>query len=144
MQNYHIYAHYVKEKGTSPTSVQHKGAVENRTQAVKSQVSEEKSQKMKAIPTPTKIAATGLMVAHKVNSYVGELTENRIAARRVQVGLTMAGIGLLSITNPVAGGIAFASYVGNAAVQYGIRNFKENLSAEYMRQLSGGTVKTGR
>jgi uncharacterized membrane protein HdeD (DUF308 family) len=56
----------------------------------------------------------------------------------------MAGIGLLSITNPVAGGIAFASYVGNAAVQYGIRNFKENLSAEYMRQLSGGTVKTGR
>jgi len=144
MQNYHIYAHYVTNQGTSPTSIQHKSVSQPKTQAIQPQVAQNKAQRIKAIPTPTKIAATGLMVAHKVNSYVGELTENRIAARRVQVGLTMAGIGLLSISNPVAGGIAFASYVGNAAVQYGIRNFKENLSAEYMRQLSGGTVKTGR
>ena len=90
------------------------------------------------------MATTALAVAHKITSYVGELTENRVAARRTQVGLTFAGLGVMALSNPATAAIAAALYVGNATASYGIRVYKENLSADYMRQLSGGTVKTGR
>lgn len=143
MQDYHVYAHYVKDSGKAPTSPQHQRS-EPQTQAVPSAEKEYHETRSRPILTPTKIAATGLAVAHKINSYVGELTENRIAARRNQVGLTVAGFGLLAATNPIAAGIGLGLYVGNAAAQYGIKVFKENMSADYMRQLSGGTVKTGR
>lgn len=142
MQDYHIYAHYVKESSVPPTSPKYQRQ-EPQTVATPSAVKEEHSAKA-TIMSGTKIVATGLAVAHRINSYVGELTENRIAARRTQVGLTVAGFGLLAATNPIAAGIGAGMYFGDAAIKYGIKVYKENLSADYMRQLSGGTVKNGR
>ena len=143
MQDYHIYAHYVKDNGVSPTSPRYTKK-ESPTVATTAPTKEHHESRSKLIPTSAKLISTGLAIAHKVNSYVGELTENRIAARRTQVGLTVAGLVYLTATNPITGGIAAAMYFGNAGVQYGIKVYKENLSADYMRQLSGGTVRTGR
>lgn len=142
MKDYHIYAHYMKQ-GTAPkTSPKKQSISSNKTKT--QNVEQEWFPPLKVPPIVNKIAGVSLATAHKINSYVGELTENRVAQRRVQMNLTMAGISLLAINNPVAGAVALASYVGNAGINYSIKTTKENLTADYLRQLSGGTVKTGR
>lgn len=94
--------------------------------------------------TPHKAMALGLGGAAKINQYVGELTENTVTQRRTSVGLTMVGFGLYALSNPVMATVGLGLYVGNAGIQYAIRNYKENLTTSYMRELSGGTVKSGR
>ena len=91
-----------------------------------------------------KYVGTGLAVANKINSYVGEYTENVITQRKINIGLTLAGIGLISTKNPIAGAIALAVYVGDKGISYGINVYKQNLNANYLKELSNGTVKTGR
>lgn len=144
MKDYHIYAHYVKQ-GSAPKTSPKNQPIATSNVSVNQQNEQKGIQRPSRFPiTVNKALAVSLATAHKINSYVGELTENRISQRRTQVGLTFAGLGLLAVQNPVLGGIALAGYVGNAAINYQIRIFKENLSADYMRQLSGGTVRTGR
>jgi hypothetical protein len=87
-------------------------------------------------------AALGLGAAIKINQYVGELTENTVTQRKRQVGITFAGMGVLAISHPAIALAAFASYVGNAAIQYNIMAYKENLTADFMKSLSGGVYST--
>ncbi|MCK9575887.1 MAG: hypothetical protein M0R51_08080 [Clostridia bacterium] len=89
-----------------------------------------------------KAVAVGTATGMKINQWVGELTENKVTQQRIQAGFTIAGIGYYMISNPIQGGIAMAAYVGNAAINYEVKNYKENLSANYLKQLSGGTVNT--
>jgi hypothetical protein len=144
MKDYHIYAHFQRGQNVSPTSPRYQAS---QPQTVSVQPEERQAHTSRGnflSITPLRMATTALAVAHKITSYVGELTENRVAARRTQVGLTFAGLGVMALSNPATAAIAAALYVGNATATYGIRVYKENLSADYMRQLSGGTVKTGR
>ena len=144
MKDYHIYAHFQRQQNVSPTSPRHQAA-QPQTVAVQPEVRQSHASNRGFLSmTPLKMATTGLAVAHKINSYVGELTENRVAARRNQVGLTFAGLGVMAMSNPATAAVATSLYVGNAVATYDIKVYKENQSADYMRQLSGGTVKTGR
>lgn len=144
MQDYHNYVHYVRESGTPKTSPVHHEE-NQKTAVVTKQYRETIETKHSALSmSPMKALYTTLAVAGKINSYVGELTENRVTARRTQIGLTYAGMGLAALTNPVTAGIAFAAYTGDKIISYQIKQYKENLSADYMRQLANGTVRTGR
>lgn len=142
MQDYHIYAHYVEEQKVPPTSPQFVSKP-SRATAVSKVVKENTERKHSAF-TVNQAQAVALTSAYKINTYVGELTENIITQRKVQIGLALAGIGRLAVANPIMGAIAATAYIGNLGIQYGIRIYKTNLSAEFMRTLSGGTVKTGR
>ena len=84
---------------------------------------------------------TGTVVAisTKVNRYVGELTENRIAQRKMQIGIISTSIGLLAMKNPYSAAAVGAYYVADKAISYQIKVTKENISADFMRTLSGGT-----
>jgi len=144
MKDYHIYAHFQRQQNASPTSPQHQAAQPQTVPVAQNQRQQQANRGNFLSITPMKMAMTGLAVAHKITSYVGELTENRVAARRTQIGLTFAGFGVMAMSNPATAAIAASMYVGNAVATYGIKVYKENLSADYMRQLSGGTVKTGR
>jgi hypothetical protein len=88
------------------------------------------------------MAAIGLGTSMKINQYVGELTENTVTQKKRQVGLTFAGFAALSIQNPIAGIATAAAYAGNAAIQYNITAYKENLTADFMKSLSGGVYST--
>lgn len=143
MQDYHVYAHYVQEDATSKTSPKHKTEPQRRVSPIKESMKEEISNTSMKL-SPMKIAATTLVVGAKINGYVGELTENRVAQRRTQIGFTIAGMGLLAINNPLTAAIGAAVYFGDKAIEYNIKQYKENLSAAYLKQLSGGTVSTGR
>jgi hypothetical protein len=141
MQDYRIIVKYEKGVSKSPTSAQY--AKDNvKVSAERPEVKTEKEQKHTISPALT--AAKVLVVATKINGYIGELTENSVMQRRVQFGITNAGLIATTAINPVLGLTATAMYYGNAGINYGIRIYKENLSAGYMRQLSNGTVKTGR
>jgi predicted MFS family arabinose efflux permease len=139
-----IYEIAVRYYANQPqeTSAQHKPQQAEQTQAV-TQSTKERSDG-KGFITPHKAVALAMTGAFKINQYVGELTENTVTQKRVSVGLTYTAFGIYALTNPVLAGIGAAVYTGNMAIQYGIRNYKENLSASYLRDLSGGTVKTGR
>mgnify|MGYP000880180446 CR=1 FL=1 len=89
-----------------------------------------------------KVMAAGLTGATKINQYVGELTENTVTQKRRQVGITFVGLGALSLTHPILGLVGAVGYTGNAAVQYNITAYKENLTADFMRSLSGGVYST--
>jgi len=124
------------------TSAQYKPQTAEKTE-VKPANEKEKSEG-RGWTIPHKAMALSLGGAAKINQYVGELTENTVTQKRVAVGLTLAGFGLYALSNPVLALVGAGVYVGNAAIQYGIRNYKENLTTSYLRDLSGGTVKTGR
>ena len=88
-------------------------------------------------------AALGLGAAIKINQYVGELTENTVTQRKRQVGITFAGMGALAVTKGLPIALAAAAvYIGNAAIQYNIMAYKENLTADFMKSLSGGVYST--
>ena len=143
MQDYHIYSHYVSEQSAPKTSPKYEKK-QSKTEVFSKSEKQEQKQKTMFSMTPTKAFGTALVIANKINNYVGEYTENTIAARKVTVGLTFAGIGFAMATNPFFGAIALVGYVGNASINYGIKQYKQNLSADYLKDLSGGTVKTGR
>lgn len=93
--------------------------------------------------TPTKAAGVTIAAASKINSYVGELTNNTVLERRVGVGLTGAGLLATAVFwNPAVAAIAAGIYVGNAIATYEITKYKQGLSADYLRQSSGGLYKT--
>jgi len=140
MQDYHIYVHADKNTRHSPTSPQRNAP--NKTAVETEEAKEMRESKHKH----SQIISTGLVLqsASKINGYVGELTENRVQARKVSLGITSAGLVAGAFTNPALAFTAAAMYFADKAINYGIRVYKENLSADYMRQLSGGTVKTGR
>lgn len=141
MQDYHIYTHYVEKQNvskTSPKFVQ----IESKTKAVPT------AQKGKVAGSSLggvrKGIAIGLSTAIKINAYVGEFTENTVSASRRQVALSYAGMAAFAFTNPALALGAAAAFTANKVINYSIKNNKENLSADFMRQLSGGTVSTGR
>ena len=93
--------------------------------------------------TPTKAAALTIATASKINSYVGEYTNNKVLARRRAVGLTGAGLVATALTwNPITAGIAAGVMIGDKIISYEIQKDVQAVGAEYLRKLSGGTVKT--
>lgn len=142
MQDYRLIVQYQGTETKTKTSPQYAPAKQAKVSAEQPIKKEENANKLQL--SGRKVVAVSLGTAMKINQYVGELTENTITQRRVQVGLTFAGLAFATLSNPIVGAIATATYVGNAAINYGIRNYKENLSASYLRQLSGGTVNKGR
>ena len=141
MQDYHIYAHYTEKQGVSKTSPKYE-TINKKTQSVPKE-HKEKSNSLN-LGNVRKGIATSLAVASKINSYVGEYTENTLTASRRQVGITYAGMALFAFTNPALALGSMAMYTGNKVMNYAIKVDKENLSADFMRQLSGGTVSTRR
>lgn len=137
MQDYHIYTHYAEKQNVSKTSPKHV-RVESRTKAVPEN-QKEKSVKLNA---ETKNIAMALGTTMKINQYVGEFTENTISAGRYQVAASYAGMMVLGLSNPALALGAAATFTANKIISYNIKVNKENLSANFMRQLSGGTVKT--
>lgn len=141
MRDYHIYAHYSEEQSVSKTSPKYENISSN-TQSVPKQ-QKEKSNSLNLGNVRKTIGST-LAVASKINAYVGEYTENTLTAARRQVGIAYAGMALFAFTNPVLALGSMAMYTGNKIMNYAIKVDKENLSADFMRQLSGGTVSTRR
>lgn len=139
MQDYHIYSHYVEKQNVSKTSPKFQ-QVESKAKSVEN-TQKEKSQ---GFGNARKIIGATLVTASKINKYVGEYTENTVSAGRRQVGLTYAGMAAYAFTNPLLAAGAAAVFTTDRLVSYNIRVGKENLSADFMRQLSGGTISTGR
>jgi len=48
------------------------------------------------------------------------------------------GLALAATASPLLGIAAIGIYSAERAIQYGIKQYKENLNAEFMRDLSGG------
>lgn len=137
MQDYHIYAHYVEENGVSPTSPRYSFA-ENKTKVVSAKEVELQT----GNTLPRKELAFMIGGAMKVNQYVGELSENKVSASRRQTALSYAAMALFGVTNPLAAAVGIAVFTANKVINYQIRNYKENLSADFLRSLSGGVVTT--
>ena len=141
MQDYHIYAHYIDKESVSNTSPNSKTVV-SKTKAAPD-VQEEKSGTLN-IGAARKAATVSLAAFNKINSYVGEYTENTIMASRIKTGISYAGMALAATVNPVLGVSAMALYTADKMITYNINVNKENLSANFIRQLSGGSVSTRR
>jgi len=91
--------------------------------------------------TPTKAAALSLATISKINSYIGEYTENRVAERRAAVGLTIAGFVSTAIFwNPYVAVAGAALLAADKAISYELKVNKENLSSDYLRQLRTGSA----
>jgi hypothetical protein len=138
MQDYHIYTHYVEQQDVPKTSPKYRPINEPKTKVI----TDKEKEKGLSLNAPKKAIAGGLVIANKINSYVGELTENTVTASRRRVGLAYAGMAALAVSNPVLGLSAMASYTADKMITYNIKQYKENLNADFIRQLSGGTVKT--
>jgi hypothetical protein len=139
MQDYHIYAHYTERQGVSKTSPKYQ-PFESKTKAAQ-ETQTEKSGGLN-IGSIRKAAAFGLASASKINSYVGEYTENTVAASRRGVAITYGGFALIATVNPVMALVGAAIFTADKVIDYNIKVGKENLSADFMKQLSGGTFKT--
>jgi len=138
MQDYNINVNYTQEQYVSKTSPKYE-PFESKTKAA-SNLQKEKTETLNGGKI-RKVAGIGLAVAHKINSYVGEYTENTVSAARRTVGLTYAAFGLASTSHPLIAAIGTAIYTGDKMIDYGIKVNKENLSADFLRQLSGGVYK---
>ena len=62
----------------------------------------------------------------------------------MRTGISYAGMALAATVNPVLGVSAMALYTADKMLTYNIKVNKENLSANFIRQLSGGSVSTRR
>jgi hypothetical protein len=140
MQNYNIDVNYNNMQNQhAKTSPKYATSINKKTQVVKPE------NKGKSTQISFRRVGTAILGgAAKINSYIGSLTENTVTQRKRQLGIIGVGLALASITNPVRAIGAGALYVANAGVQYQIKQFKENLNAEFMKDLSGGTVNTRR
>lgn len=141
MQDYHIYAHYIKEQNVSKTSPNYRTVLSKTKAAPETQ--EEKSNSLN-LGGIRQAATVSLAAINKINTYVGEYTENIIMASRMRTGISYAGMALAATVNPVLGVSAMALYTADKMLTYNIKVNKENLSANFIRQLSGGSVSTRR
>ena len=140
MPGYFIYVKGDEGQGRSPCNPQYSQGT--KTAVYKTTAEKERTFNHHRI-TPTKAAALTLTAASKINSYVGEWTNNSVMARRIGVGLTGAGfIATAVFWNPVTASIAAGIYVGDRVINYEIQKNKQAVSARYLEKLSGGTVKT--
>ncbi len=139
MQDYHIYAHYQEKQSVSNTSPKYEKR-ESKVKAV-TQTQKEKADVFN-VGAVRKAAGVALAVASKINSYVGEYTENTVAASRRKVGLTYGAFALGATMNPALAAVGAVAYTAGKAIDYSIKINKENLSADFLRQLSGGVAKT--
>ncbi|MCK9319495.1 hypothetical protein [Methanoculleus sp.] len=139
MQDYHIYTHYIEKQNVSQTSPKYEKQ-ESNTKAAEN-LQKEKSGKLN-IGTARKAAAVGLAVVSKINSYVGEYTENTVQASRRKTALAYAAFGLGATANPMLAVVGATIYTADKMINYSIKVNKENLSADFARQLSGGVVRT--
>ncbi len=140
MQDYNINVNYNGVQNQRKTSIADVKLNRAKSQVSKTTIHKEPSSRNNL--TLQKATAVVFAGATKINQYIGELTENTVTQRKRQVGLTLAGFGVLAATNPIAAGIGAAMYIGNAAIQYNITAYKENLSADFLKQLSGGVYNT--
>jgi hypothetical protein len=135
MQDYNINVNYNNVgTATKKTNPNHKKTQVSRKTQVRG--AEDKHTNSKAVFR--RVAAIGLGTATKINQYVGELTENTVTQKRRQVGITAVGFVAVGVYNPVLALAGIAMYVGNSAIQYNITAYKENLSADFLKSLSGG------
>jgi hypothetical protein len=141
MPIYEVAVRYYAQRSRE-TSAQYKPKLAEKTQA-QTEEAKEKSEG-KNFTIPHKAVALTLGGAAKINQWVGELTESSITTKRVSVGLTYAAFGIYALTNPIYAIAGAGLYTANAVVQFEIRKYKENLTANYLKELSGGTVKQGR
>ncbi|MCK9576858.1 MAG: hypothetical protein M0R51_13215 [Clostridia bacterium] len=141
MPLYEIAVRYYTNK-TKETSAQYKPQLAEKTQARTEEIKEKSEGRSFTIPHKAVTLALG--GAAKVNQYVGELTENTVSQKRASVALTYVGFGILALSNPILAIGGAALYTANTVAQFEIRRYKENLTANYLKDLSGGTVKTGR
>lgn len=145
MQDYHIYSHYVEDRNISKTNpVSQRLESGNRSQGHLFMSKRAERSQANGITNINKMVYGGLATLGKINSYVGELTENRISASRNATGLTLTGIGYTMLKRPAMGAIALGLYVGDRIIGYEIKAYKENQTARFLNSLSGGTVGTGR
>ena len=137
MQDYNINVNYNKTITRKTQSISSQATTYKKTQV--------KSQEEKVSQSGfnyKKATAVGLGAATKINQYIGELTENTVTQRKRQLGITAVGLAVLGISNPVGALAAGAALVGNSAIQYNIKAYKENLSADFLKSLSGGVYNT--
>lgn len=139
MQDYNINVNYTQEQYVTKTSPKYQ-PFESKTKAA-TETQKEKSESLNGGKI-RKVAGIGLASAHKINSYVGEYTENTVSAARRSVGLTYGAFALAATSHPLISAIGTAIYTGDKIIDYGIKVNKENVSADFLRQLSGGTYKT--
>jgi len=135
MQDYNINVNYNVSSDVKETNI--KSAKTN--QKKKTSVKTIRRNNIRAIQ---KFAGIGIGVASKINNYVGALTENTIQQRNVQTALTFTGLGIASLTNPITASVGAALYSADNLIQYQIKQYKSNLSADFMRSLSGGIYTT--
>ncbi len=139
MQDYNINVNYNKKQIVRKTSPKYQSIFEQKTKAV-SNAQIEKSEGLNGNRV-RKTAAIGLVTASKISSYVGEYTENTVTASRRSVGLSYGGFALAATRNPVVATLGALIYTGDKIINYGIKVNKENLSADFLRQLSSGVYK---
>jgi len=139
MQDYHIYAHYDQGEKIKPTNPQRNISRERPTKAIRAK---EKSSKPNFGQLSRRFASVG--AAAVINQYVGELTENKITQRRVGIAISAVGIGVMAINNPAGAAIAASALVANAGIKYNIKSYKQDLTANFLKNLSGGTYNMGR
>lgn len=101
-------------------------------------------------PNVRQIASIGLLVnaGRQVGmttlGNVGTITGNSQLQRRINRGLTVAGVGASFFVNPVVGAISLATTLGTDAFQTAIKIRNENNSAEYYRKVNGRRIDKGR
>ena len=139
MQDYNINVVYSKKQNVSKTSPKYQ-PFESKTKAAQ-ETQTEKSEGLN-IGSIRKAAAFGLAAASKINSYVGEYTENTVVASRRGVAIAYGGFALGATVSPVMALVGAAMFTADKVIDYNIKVGKEYLSADFMRQLSGGTFKT--
>lgn len=140
MKDYNIYVHGERDVRMAPTNPQYR-PTENRVCAEQPQ--ERQAREQRHHFSGLKATGIALASASKINGYVGEITQNVVQQRKRNVGLTLAGFAATSVYgHPFAAAAAGALYFGNKAIEYGIKIHDENLSADYLRQLSGGVSRT--
>ena len=134
MQDYNINVNY-NNMGTNHAKTSPRGS---RTNIRKTSVLKPEQGGRKKLYNMRRTGTVILAGASKINSYVGELTENTVTQKKRQIGIFAIGVSMVAITNPELSIATAGLMVGNAAIQYGIKQYKENLNAEFMRDLSGG------
>ena len=136
MKDYHIYTHYMQGETQKKTSPNY-SSKDKKTKAAKGD-EEEALNFAPAVSVGRSVLATAMVV----NQFVGAWTENTVTASRRQTAGTYAAMASLAFSNPITAVGAIAVYTIGKKVSYDIMANKKDLSAEFMRDLSGGTVKT--
>lgn len=141
MQDYNINVRYSQQQNVSPTSPKYQrvGRKTSTTMPTAGHKNTNVFRMSKRIAV-----GSGIAVAQRISSYVGELTENKATASRRRTMFTLGAMGLAATSNPIVAGFAATMYLGDKVANYEIKAQKQDVSAEFLRSLSGGTVSGGR